>query len=95
MIGIVLAVPVGLIAAQLWHRMVDTLGSRPVRSVRSLGVPATPPVVTSTQFISALGGLTRTPIRPGHQVELLIDGPATLGGHQVRFQPRQRGRKRT
>lgn len=90
MIGIVLAVPVGLIAAQLWHRMVDTLGTRPVRSVRSLGVPATPPAVTSTQFISALGALTRTPIRPGHQVELLIDGPATLARLEADLMAAQR-----
>jgi cardiolipin synthase A/B len=63
--------------AQLWHRMVDTLGSTPVRLVRPLGTSA-PPAASEPAFRDALAALTKVDLTPGHRIELLTDGTATL-----------------
>jgi cardiolipin synthase len=76
----VVALPVAIVLAQTWHRLVDVYESRPVRTV----VPQEPqgaiPAAGTPAFLSAMSALTGTPIVPGHHSELLFDGASTLAG---------------
>ncbi|MFO0096376.1 MAG: phospholipase D-like domain-containing protein, partial [Gemmatimonadaceae bacterium] len=75
--GAVFVAPLVYAGAQTWHRFADAFGTTPVR-VRGAAVGAAVPAVDSPAFRHTLSALTQTTMQPGHHVELLVDGPATL-----------------
>lgn len=75
---LLLLIPIGLLGIQVVHRMVDVLGSRPVRGVRPTGGADRMPAVESREFLATFTGLTSTALLAGNHVELLFDGPGTL-----------------
>jgi cardiolipin synthase len=74
---IIILAPFLYIAGQLWHRVADAFGMRSVQQVRAFRLGQVPGVETA-EFRAALAGLTETTMLPGHSVELLVNGPATL-----------------
>lgn len=72
--------PIGWMAIQLWHRMSDAFETRRIKRVTAVGSSSTVPGVETPGFVSAISSLTETAIVPGNQVELLLDGTATLTG---------------
>lgn len=63
--------------AQTWHRFADAFGTGTITAIRP--APGEPvPAVDSPQFLAALSTLTQTAMLPGHRIEMLIDGPATM-----------------
>jgi cardiolipin synthase A/B len=77
-VGLTLGVPLAVLLAQVGHRILDTLGTAPVRSVRPLGDSAAVPATHEPGFVQAMAALAETPMHPGHQIELLTDGAASL-----------------
>ena len=75
----ILAIPGLFFLLQGGHRVLDALGSAPVRSVRVLDGSAALPAVADSGFSRALSALAEIDLEPGNQVELLIEGPETLG----------------
>lgn len=73
-----LSVPLVVLAAQVGHRILDTLGTAPVRSVRTLGDSAEIPAADDPGFLQAMAALAETPMYPGHRIELMTDGAASL-----------------
>ena len=80
MIALILAVPLIWIGIELWHRFNDAFDARPVRIVRPIGSSETVPGVETPEFVSAMSALTETSMLPGNNIELLLDGEATLTG---------------
>jgi len=70
-------VPLIYAGAQTWHRFADAFGTKAIRIVAPVGAGGVPQV-DSQQFRDALAALTNTVLSPGHQVAMLVDGPATM-----------------
>lgn len=82
-------VPLVYAVAQTWHRFADAFGTKAIRVVAPVGATAVPPV-DSPQFRDALASLTHTSLSPGHQVALLVDGPATMERLEADFRAARR-----
>lgn len=77
-IAIALIIPALLVLAQVGHRLIDTVGTAPVRSIRSCGESTEAPAADEPEFLRTMAVLAETPFAPGHRLELLTDGGATL-----------------
>lgn len=75
-VGALFFAPLIYAGAQTWHRLTDAFGTSTIQvlSPRQDSVPA----VDSPQFRTVLAALTKTRMEPGHRIDLLIDGPATM-----------------
>lgn len=70
-------VPLVFALAQTWHRFADTFGTTDIRVLRPIGMDSVP-AADSPRFRTALAAFTQTTMEPGHRVDLLVDGPATM-----------------
>ncbi|MEO7522094.1 MAG: phospholipase D-like domain-containing protein [Gemmatimonas sp.] len=78
LVWLLIALPLGWMGIELWHRMGDAFETRPIKTVTAVGTSNELPGVETPGFVSAISALTETAIVPGNQVELLLDGSATL-----------------
>lgn len=69
--------PLVYAVAQTVHRFADAFGTTGIEVLRPLGQD-TVPSVDSPRFRTVLAAYTQTAMEPGHRVELLVDGPATV-----------------
>lgn len=74
---VLLFVPLIYALAQTWHRFADAFGTKAIQ-VAGAGADGVVPPVDSPAFRATLERFTQTRMDPGHHVEPLIDGPATM-----------------
>lgn len=72
-----LLLPVLYMGAQVWHHATDIFGVQPLTSLE-LREMARAPAADSPAFREALSVMTGTRMEPGHELELLVDGPPTI-----------------
>lgn len=76
--GLLLAAVAAFLLALAAHRWLDTLGAAPVQAIRPLGPSESVPAAGEAEFLETVAALTETPLAPGHEVEVITDGPATF-----------------
>ncbi len=77
MAGVGFFAPLIYALAQTWHRLDDAFGTSAVHAPADGGDTAVAPA-GSVEFQHELRRFTQTLMEPGHQVDLLVDGPMTL-----------------
>lgn len=76
--GLLVAMIAAFLLALAAHRWLDTVGAAPVRAIRSLGPSEVVPATGEAEFLEAMAALTETPLAPGHEIDVITDGPATF-----------------